>query len=289
MSLISNRQHISKRSLLLLIFFTSILTIWIYSTFIRIPQYDINLSLNYTAKYPYLALIFDDRATQSLVNAVTNALQHIPHDWKVQIMTPNKHWSYYRNSSIGRFIKSKRVFLTPFKQSQNGSMTNEDINIILTSASFWWEVQGDHVLFFQTDSVLCSNSLYEITHFLQYDFIGAPWYIGGCCNGGLSLRNRTKILQMLESGHVHYRFDKMHEDGWFTKFLPYFNGRIAPISVAKQFAVETIYHPRPFAVHKPHISTMGSENMNRLCNECPELKTIDSYCLSATKVRPANN
>ncbi len=278
MSLITKKHLISKRSLCFIIILTCVASILIYSNFFSISRYNINVSLNSTGKYPYIALIVDDRATQLLVNAVLNVLQHIPIDWKVQIMTPYKHWTFYKNSVLDRFIKSKRVFLTPFEQSRNGSMRDEDINVVLTSASFWRQVQGDYVLLFQIDAVLCSNSLYNITDFLQYDFIGAPWYVGGCCNGGLSLRNRTKILEMLESGQANYRLPEIHEDGWFTKHLPKFNGRIAPIPIAKQFAVETIYHPRPFAVHKPHISTIGVENMKRLCTECPELGTIGPYC-----------
>ncbi|CAF4086557.1 unnamed protein product [Adineta steineri] len=223
-----------------------------------IPHIALNfdISHNYTSKYPYIALIVDDRATQLLANAAINVLQHIPINWKVQIMTPYQHWLFYNKSSLGSLIQTNRVFLTPLEQTQNGLSTDEFINFILTSASFWHQVQD----------------------FLQYDFIGAPWYIGGCCNGGLSIRNRQKILQMLESGHIHYRLHELNEDGWFTKNLPYFNGYVAPISVAKRFAVETIYHSRPFAVHKPHTSSIGRTNMKHLCSECPEVKTITSYC-----------
>jgi hypothetical protein len=255
----------------------------------NIYRYNFNIALNYTSKYPYLALIVDDRATPLLVNAVNNVLQHIPIDWKIQIITPYQHWSFYNTSSLSPFIKTNRIFLTPLEQSSNGLSSDERINLLLTSASFWHQVQGDKVLLFQIDSVLCSNSLYNLTDFLQYDFIGAPWYVGGCCNGGLSLRSRTKILQMLESGHFSYRLHEMNEDGWFTDNLPYFNSRVAPVSIAKTFAVESIYHPRPFAVHKPHINTIGLENMNRLCNECPEVKLITFDCQSRINVNNSTN
>jgi hypothetical protein len=248
-----------------------------YSLKFRVP-------FNYTSKYPYLALIVDDRATPLLVNAVINVLQHIPIDWKVQIITSYQHWSFYNTSSLSRFIETNRVFLTPLEQSSNGLSSADYINSILTSASFWHQVQGDKVLFFQIDSVLCSNSLYNLTDFLEYDFIGAPWYSSGCCNGGLSLRSRTKILQILESGYFHYRLHDINEDGWFVDNLPYVNGRIASVSIAKQFAVETIYHPRPFAVHKPLIDLIGLENMTLLCNECPEVGSIGPYCQSIMNV-----
>jgi hypothetical protein len=155
---------------------------------------------------------------------------------------------------------------------------SEYINLLLTSASFWHQVQGEKILYFQIDSIICSNSSYKLTDFLQYDFIGAPWHNGGCCNGGFSIRSRTKTLQMLESGRVQYPLHQINEDGWYTDNLPRFNGVVAPIPVAKTFSVETIYHPRPFAVHNPYADFIGKVNMTRLCNECPETRTISSAC-----------
>ncbi|CAF2920964.1 unnamed protein product [Rotaria sp. Silwood2] len=278
MELILNKQFFSNRSLCLLVFFIFISTIIIYSNKNNIFKYKLNKTLNKTSRYPYIALIVDDRANQLVINAVNNVLEHIPIDWKVQIMTLYEHWSYYNKSSLNQYIKSDRVLLTRLNQSSNGLSSDEYINSILTSSSFWHQIYGDKVLLFQIDSVLCSNSSYNLTNFLQYDFIGAPWYLGGCCNGGLSLRNRLKILELIESNKYHYRLHGINEDGWFTEHLSYVNGYVAPVSIAKKFSVETIYHPRPFAVHKPHINTIGLNNMNHLCNECPEVRMIVSYC-----------
>ncbi|CAF1083373.1 unnamed protein product [Adineta steineri] len=278
MKLLLNKSRISKRPLLLVVFCACLLIIVLYTNSISISPYIFNISHNYTSKYPYIALIVDDRATQLLVNAVINVLQHIPIDWKVQIITPHQHWLFYKKSSLSSLIQANRVFLTPLEQTRNGLSSGDFINPILTSASFWHQVQGDKVLFFQTDSVLCSNSLYNLTDFLQYDFIGAPWSWGGCCNGGLSIRNRQKILQMLESSCIHYQLHTLNEDGWFTNNLPDFNGSVAPTSVAKRFSVETMYHSRPFGVHKPHLNTIGQTNMKHLCNECPEVSTITPDC-----------
>ena len=248
-----------------------------------------NMSMNYCSKYPYLAVIVDDRASLSVINAVTNVLQHIPKDWKVQMITLKENWLFYNKSSLKSYIEKHRVFFTELDRSANGLPSDKYINPILTSASFWHQVQGEQVLLFQFDSVLCSNSPWKITDFLDYDFIGAPWAVGGCCNGGLSIRNRTKILQMLESPWISFYRREQNEDYWFTDNLPSFNGRIAPISIAKRFSVETIYHSRPFAVHKPLIEYLGRENMTKLCNECPEVRSITSYCPPSTIDRHIHN
>ena len=231
-----------------------------------------------TGIYPYIAVIVDDRATPLLVNAVLNVLQNIPIDWKVQIFTDPKIWPYYQTSSLASFINQNRVFLTPLPFLRNNRPGDDFINLLLTSVALWRLIQGEKVLYFQIDSVICSNSLYNLSEFLQYDFIGAPWKAGGCCNGGFSIRSRTKTLQLLEHGGYRFSLHEINEDGWFTDNLRRFNAKIAPIDVARKFSVETIYHSRPFAVHKPYVDDIGKVNMTRLCLECPETSRIYANC-----------
>jgi hypothetical protein len=238
----------------------------------------VNISQHSTNIYPYIAVIIDDRATPKLVTVVLNVLQHLPSDWKVQIFTHNEHWPYYQQSALGSFIRNNSVFITPIDFERKNRSGADFINLYLTSTSFWRRVQGEKVLYFQIDSAICSNSSYKITDFLHYDFIGAPWKVGGCCNGGFSIRSRTKTLLLLESEHGRYPLHQINEDGWFTNNIRHFGGIVAPIPVAKTFSVETIYHPRSFAVHKPHSGWIGKETMTRLCDECPEVRTISREC-----------
>jgi hypothetical protein len=274
MILIFSKNLTNKHYSLFLVSFLCILIVNFYYNLLNISQIDSNIINNYTSKYPYIALIVDDRASQEVVNAVTNVLQHIPTDWKVQIIAPIQHWSFYNASSLSPLITNGRVFMTSLDFPRADFTGNEYINLILTSASFWHQVQ----LYFQIDSVICSNSSYKLTDFLEYDFIGAPWTNGRCCNGGFSLRSRKKMLQLFESGHARYRFHEVNEDIWLHRNLPHFNGRIAPNHIAKKFSVESIYYPRPFAVHKPNFEKLGSVNIKRLCSDCIEVRTISSLC-----------
>jgi hypothetical protein len=267
------KVHISKYSLGLLVLFVCLYATFSYN-YSPVTQSDVNAMQQSTIIYPYIALIVDDRATAKLVTAVLNVLQHIPTDWKVQIFTLNKHWPFYKQSALSPFILSNRIFMTSINFPRNNMSGDDFINLYLTSPLLWRRVRGDKVLYFQIDSAICSNSPYKLTDFLHYDFIGAPWRVGGCCNGGFSIRSRTKILQMLESDQVRFLLHEINEDGWFTSNLPRFGGIIAPIPVAKTFSVETIYHPRSFAVHKPYLVDLGKENITRICNECPEARTV---------------
>ena len=46
-------------------------------------------------------------------------------------------------------------------------------NRLFTTPAFWQECYGEKVLVFQTDTVLCPNSGYDLLRFLSFDYIGA--------------------------------------------------------------------------------------------------------------------
>jgi hypothetical protein len=175
-------------------------------------------------------------------------------------------------------LERNRILMSPLTFPRLDFTGSEYINLLLTSADLWRQVLGEKILYFQTDSVLCSNSPYNLSDFLTYDFIGAPWATGGCCNGGLSIRSRSMMLKMYESDSAKYRLHSTNEDVWLMRHLARFGGQLAPINVARRFSVESIYESRPFAVHKPNYGHLGMKSLSQLCLDCPELKTIESRC-----------
>lgn len=58
---------------------------------------------------------------------------------------------------------------------------------------------AEHVLLFQSDSVLCASSVRSVEDFFEYDFVGAPIKegFGQGYNGGLSLRRASTMLRVL--------------------------------------------------------------------------------------------
>ncbi len=113
-------------------------------------------------------------------------------------------------------------------------------NAVLTRPSFWHKFVGfDRVLIFQHDSGLLRTGIEE---FLQYDFIGAPIAnIPGCMNGGLSLRNPEKMLEICQS--LPYKGMSIHgnEDIYFCNYIRLFGGKLPTKEVAQKFSVETTY------------------------------------------------
>ena len=72
---------------------------------------------------------------------------------------------------------------------------------------YWEQMHGDRVLVFQADSVPCSGTIYKISDFYNFTYVGAPWCYfdvrGG--NSGLSMRNKTAIIDLLKT--YKYRVD----------------------------------------------------------------------------------
>ncbi|KAL8898554.1 MAG: hypothetical protein Q9192_002023 [Flavoplaca navasiana] len=81
----------------------------------------------------------------------------------------------------------------------------------------------EHLLLFQSDSILCANSPRMLEDFLEYDFVGAPIdpKYGQGMNGGLSLRKRETMFEVLERNQFTGRPDdgSKFEDQWFFQKL----------------------------------------------------------------------
>lgn len=142
---------------------------------------------------------------------------------------------------------------------------------------------------FQVDSIICSNAPQKVEDFLQYDFVGAPVdssrNLGFGYNGGLSLRNRAMMLDIVRThdweeerhgDHSHGNVD--YEDQWFSKVLRELplkadgspGARLPSTEEAMRFSVETIWYDRPLGYHQANVWQPGK--MDEIYKWCPEYK-----------------
>ncbi|CAF1262169.1 unnamed protein product [Adineta steineri] len=83
-------------------------------------------------------------------------------------------------------------------------------------------------------------------------------------NGGFSLRSRSKILALLQL----IQYDSFPpEDVWYAQNLHRVNASIAPVHIAKTFAVESVFYERPVGVHR---FTWGCKFRRKISETCPE-------------------
>ena len=81
--------------------------------------------------------------------------------------------------------------------------------------AYWRSVHGDRVLVYQSGTVPCRDAVHDISEFFAYDYVGSPWcdsaLRGG--NSGLSLRNRTAVIRLLEK-HADKIREKLSNPEW---------------------------------------------------------------------------
>lgn len=147
------------------------------------------------------------------------------------------------------------------------------------------------LLVFQPDSIFCASAPKTLNDYLEWDWIGAPWsktaQYGG--NGGLSLRNVTKIIQVLE---VENRTvgDGALEDLWLTDRLHRLpNSHMPNADISKTFSVESVWDKTPLGYH---IGWLGvhheqiwdvQEQVDHVMEYCPDVKMIMGMKLAGDK------
>lgn len=137
-------------------------------------------------------------------------------------------------------------------------------------------VTTSHVLVVQWDGFICHPERWD-TSFLDWDYIGAPWYHGDSSgsvgNGGFSLRSR-KLLAALETlDHPASEPEDMAICMTLRPLLETkFGIRFAPLEVAQRFACEYGPYMPSFGFHGMHnfAHVMSKTSLNIWLAECPK-------------------
>lgn len=200
----------------------------------------------------YTAVLIEPRKLIVLRHVLRNVLECLNDQWNIIIFhgTGNKEWL---EEILAREFSpySSRISLSPLnyadldRHAYNGIMLNEEI---------YKKIPTEVFLIFQADSLICEKNKHLLEKFMKYDYVGAPW-AHGVGNGGFSLRRKSKMLEVIEKcTHLFPSFlrHNHNEDGIFS------SGGGGTVNVykpsvdeAKEFAIETLYHPAPFALHIP--------------------------------------
>ncbi|KAL8757028.1 MAG: hypothetical protein Q9184_004319 [Pyrenodesmia sp. 2 TL-2023] len=224
-----------------------------------------------------IATIIENRPLANLVPLILAFSAVLGPSWPIRILHSPQNTNLFTSSpSITRLIQSNQVTLDLLPPGLNFT-THEPVSAFFATPWLWENLApAKHILLFQTDSILCANSLRRVDDFLEYDFIGAPIKIanGHNYNGGLSIRNREKMLEVLQ--HFTRPANGQFEDQWFAERLralpPKPDGspaaNLPSIEVASQFSVESIWAEKPFGMHQ--VSRWHADKLEELKSWCPE-------------------
>ncbi len=148
----------------------------------------------------YAAVIVEARPHYAFLYAVLNAAWYLP-GWALHVVHTRLNAGFVR-----------RV-LEPYVGVQLHQLDTDNVdidhyNLLMKNGSFWQMFDADHVLLFQTDSLILRAGL---ERFATFDYIGAPWHMEnerwskpmikaalpeGVGNGGFSLRSTRSMVDI---------------------------------------------------------------------------------------------
>jgi hypothetical protein len=201
---------------------------------------------------------------------VQNALENLSDEWSIIIFHGKDNIDFVNKIITKMPQYSNRVSMINLNVS---NLTRDEYSQLLVSSSFYENIPTEIFLIFQTDSIIFSENKDKINKFLKYDYVGAPVNRTPVMNGGLSLRRKSKMLQIISS--KTYRGQA--EDIYFS-----YNTNINKPTVedAAEFSVEHRFHNASFGSHK------GYRFHPRLCELYPQLAILRDLQLPAnTKVK----
>lgn len=211
----------------------------------------------------YTAIIVEPREHKALSFVLQNYAENLDKDWNFIFIYSTENESYVANIMQSENMqKHKSRFSLIHLGISN--MKLSDYNCLFYNESFYNFIPTETFLIFQTDSIILKENRDKLKHFLKYDYVGAPWpYTMGDLgymkvgNGGLSLRKKSKMLELLK--YKHYAVDTefkqkygkyIAEDQFFCGFWvkevkiykPYWEK-------AKEFSIESVFYDAPFGIH----------------------------------------
>jgi len=232
-----------------------------------------------------VAVIIEDRPLENLIPLIIHFSAVLGPSWPVVLFTSLT--SIHDSAALRRHLSSERVIIRSLPADLKFE-THFDVSLFLTQPWFWEQLApAKNVLLFQTDSIICGNAQLSVDDFLDYDLIGAPiqeeWH-GQGYNGGLSLRNRALVLDIIEhdtkihplNATAELDIDK-YEDQWFYMRMLDHKANLPSEDIAKTFSVQTLFYEFPVGYHQPE--KFQKENMTLIEQWCPEVKLVTDKLL----------
>jgi hypothetical protein len=211
----------------------------------------------------YTAIIIEPRKHKALTFVLQNYAENLDEDWNFILIHSTENESYVADIMMNDKMQQYKSRFSLIHLGIN-NMKISDYNCIFYNETFYDLIPTETFLIFQTDSMILRKNREKIKDFLKYDYVGAPWpytmgYLGymKVGNGGLSLRKKSKMLELLKykkyavDAESIQRYGKyIAEDQFFCGFFvkevklykPYWEK-------AKEFSIESVFYDAPFGIH----------------------------------------
>jgi len=253
--------------------------------FINKPKESISSDTKYTA------IIIEPRKHKALEFVLNNFMENLNDDWGFIIFHSNTNKKMVENIMNTNLKKYKNKTKLINLNINSEDFTIKEYSTLFYDKTFYDYIPTETFLIFQTDSIILKENKDKINDFLQYDYVGAPWpktmgilgkmEVG---NGGLSLRKKSKMLELLKyKKKYNDLIIAVDDERKFGKYIAedkFFNGYYVKevfinkpsFNESKQFSVECIFYDSPFGIHKPWEQYgLKPSELNTLKNKYPDI------------------
>jgi hypothetical protein len=200
---------------------------------------------------------------------VKNALENLSDEWSIIIFHGTHNIVFVNKIIIALSQYSHRLSTIQLNVS---NLTCSEYSQLLVSNEFYANIPTEIFLIFQTDSIIFSANKDKINKFLKYDYVGAPCRGGPVMNGGLSLRRKSKMLEIISSKP----YQGEPEDVYFCNNTYLYR---PCVEEANEFSVEYRFNEASFGSHK------GYRFHPKLCKWYPELAILRDLQPGVTQKR----
>ena len=193
----------------------------------------------------YTALIIEPRKHAAMQFVLTNFYENLDERWNFLIYhgIENEDWMKELVNTFSEGNKRR----TEIRKLDFVNILPHQYSAIMVNPAFIKSIPTEVFLVFQTDTMISSVHKDLIYNYMEYDYVGAPWPDGNVGNGGLSLRKRSKMLEIAEKAPYSPPYG---EDLFFSFAMGIVDVYKPSFEKAKEFSIETIYNPISFGIHK---------------------------------------
>lgn len=235
-------------------------------------------------------------------------------NWKVVFYCGKDLKNFWETSNLINIPKE----MLDIRELETNNLTPDQYNDLFKTKTFWESLNGEYILVFQSDTWCFNDSQYNINYFInkKYSYLGGNGRIRGKQvtwkmayhkylekikkghdynnnNGGLSLRNRQHMIDIIEkfppkksvSTLISTSFEDLAEDVYFPIGCYLLNYKVGDNkSDDACFALHLAYYKEAFGLHK-----ITYEVYIKLLPKYPELLKIAKYICFDKKYRIIND
>lgn len=218
----------------------------------------------------YTAVIVEPREHAALEFVLANFLENLPENWDILIMHGTKNRDFVERIKDGKL--SGYLSRIQLHDLRVDNLSIPEYNQLLVSREFHDRIPTEIFVVFQTDTMICKESGVQLDEFVKYDYVGAPMpHIDGLVgNGGLSLRRKSKMLEIIEKCKYNGRDP---EDYYYANACKEVELAKPDRETASRFSNEGEYSETSFGVHKPW-SSMKPDDLVKKQERCKGLDTL---------------